>query len=28
MNDGPNLLTWNGQLLSNWFSQNLEAFQD
>ena len=28
MNDGPNLLTWDAQLLSYWFSQNPAIFQD
>jgi len=27
MNDGPNSLTWDSQLLSYWFSQNLAVFQ-
>ena len=28
MNDGPNPLTWDAQLLSYWFSRNLAVFQD
>jgi hypothetical protein len=28
MNDGPNQLTWDAQLLSFWFGQNLVVFQD
>jgi hypothetical protein len=28
MNDGPNPLTWDVQLLSYWFSQNPAVFQD
>ena len=28
MNDGPNPLTWDAQLLSYWFSQNPVVFQD
>ena len=28
MNDGPNLLTWDAQLLSYWFSQNPAVLQD
>jgi len=28
MNDGPNPLTWDAQLLSYWFSRNPAVFQD
>jgi hypothetical protein len=28
MNDGPNPLTWDSQLLSYWFRQNPAVFQD
>jgi hypothetical protein len=28
MNDGPNPLTWDTQLLSYWFSRNPAVFQD
>jgi hypothetical protein len=28
MNDGPNLLTWDAQLLSYWFSLSPAVFQD
>ena len=28
INDGPNPLTWDAQLLSYWFSRNLAVFQD
>ena len=28
MNDGPNPFTWDGQLLSYWFSRNTAVFQD
>ena len=28
MNDGPNPLTWDSQLFSYWFRQNLAIFQD
>ena len=28
MNDGPNPLTWDAQLLSYWFSQNPAVFRD
>ena len=28
MNDGPNLLMWDAQLLSYWFSRNPAVFQD
>jgi hypothetical protein len=28
MNDGPNLLTWDAQLLSYWLSRNPAFFQD
>jgi hypothetical protein len=28
MNDGPNPLTWDAQLLNYWFSRNPAVFQD
>ena len=28
MNDGPNPLTWDAQLLRYWFSRNTAVFQD